>query len=129
MQQATFLEYNLEGIWQSEEKVTLQRLGLSRTFLRQGQEYKCLHCRTELGKDRKGRLVSNYWHCPKGKVCFQYEYDRIIKSPRVLLELAVKAGAIAFVATESFPLPENVIHPIAIYVLQGGHYSCDCDII
>jgi len=107
----------------------LCRIGLSRTFLKLGQEYKWLNCTTELGQDRKGKLVSNWCHCPKGKVCFQYKYDKIVKSPSVLLELAVKAGAVAFVATEAFPLPENVIHPIPIYVLSGERHNDNHDII
>ena len=128
MQQATFLEYNWDGFWQSEKKVTLRRLGLSRTFLRQGQEYKCVNCKTELGHDRRVKLATNLWRRHQGNVCIQYEYDDV-KSPSVLLELAVKAGAIAFVATETFQLPENVIHPIPIYALQGEQYRSTNNIL
>lgn len=122
MQRATLLEYNYEGVWQSEKKVTLRRLGLSRTFLKQGQEYECKDCHTELGHGRTVKLKSDWFYRPYGKVCFQYNYDDV-KSPSVLLDLAVKAGAIAFVATEDFPLPENIIHQIPIYVLPGGRES------
>ena len=51
--EALFIEYNSKWVWQSEEKITLRQIGLSRTFLKPGHSYLCEELHTELGPDRK----------------------------------------------------------------------------
>lgn len=107
----------IAGNWQSERKIRLRQIGMSRTILEPDHEYKCLKQEPVLGPDRKFTLRT-ILESPRQKVHFQYKYDESGLSQVELFELARKEGAIAFVAREPFSSPEldGRIHDIPFYL-------------
>ena len=89
---ATLHMYNLEGIWQSTKSLTLEQVGLSRTFLEPGKPYRIqVLYGTELDKNGQTVLKSS----PKKGRIFYYESKDCVEA-NLIYNLSVKGGAIAY---------------------------------
>lgn len=113
--------YNSDGILQNETEFNLKGVSLSRTYLVPGKEYFVAHLSFERGPDGKERLRNlKYKKEYEGRVCFADISESSDHSMETLLEWAIKAGAIAFVAGKPFANSKihDSVHKIPLFLFE-----------
>jgi hypothetical protein len=109
--------YNSKGWWQDENKLVLEKIGLSKTPLKPGQEYDVYETYVELGVNREPVLFC--W-VEEASVLFDAEYPNY--PVETMIDLAIKEKTTAFITNRHIASPKK-IYDILIFQTESETFK------